>query len=123
RTVAIARALAGGPGILLYDEPTTGLDPATAKTVCELGARLRDTRNVSSIFVTHRLDDIRHLSSQLYLESGLLQRDGTNFCLANQTFMILRNGQVYFNGPEEQLRTTNDQYLREFLGEIEDEED
>lgn len=123
RTVAIARALAGGPGILLYDEPTTGLDPATAKAVCELAAKLRDTRGVSSIFVTHRLDDIRHLSAQLYLENGVLYRDGANFCLANQTFMILRNGKVYFNGPEEQLRASDDEYLREFLGEVEDEEE
>jgi phospholipid/cholesterol/gamma-HCH transport system ATP-binding protein len=122
RTVAIARALAGGPGILLYDEPTTGLDPATAKAVCELAAKLRDTRGVSSIFVTHRLDDIRYLSSLLYQGSEILHRDGTNFCLANQTFMILRNGKVYFDGSDEQLRGQDDEYLREFLGEVEDEE-
>jgi phospholipid/cholesterol/gamma-HCH transport system ATP-binding protein len=122
RTVAIARALAGGPGILLYDEPTTGLDPATAKAVCELAAKLRDTRGVSSIFVTHRLDDIRYLSSLLYLGNEIIHRDGQNFCLANQTFMILRSGKVYFNGSDEQLRAQDDEYLREFLGEVEDEE-
>jgi phospholipid/cholesterol/gamma-HCH transport system ATP-binding protein len=122
RTVAIARAMAGGPDILLYDEPTTGLDPTTAKMVCELAAKLRDTRNVSSIFVTHRLDDVKFLSSILYLDTQPLSRDGAKFCLTNTTFMILRHGRVYFDGTEEQLRAQEDQYLREFLGEEEEEE-
>ncbi len=123
RTVAIARAMAGGPDILLYDEPTTGLDPTTAKMVCELAAKLRDTRNVSSIFVTHRLDDVKFLSSILYLETHPLSREEVQFCLTNTTFMILRHGRVYFDGSEEQLRAQDDQYLREFLGEVEEEDE
>ena len=122
RTVAIARALAGGPDILLYDEPTTGLDPATAKAVCELAARLRDNRQVSAVFVTHRLDDINHLSSVLYQGKIALSREEANFCLLNTTFMILRNGKVYFNGTADQLRAQDDEYLREFLGATDDEE-
>jgi phospholipid/cholesterol/gamma-HCH transport system ATP-binding protein len=122
RAVAIARALAGGPEILLYDEPTTGLDPTTAKVVCELAAKLRDTRQVSSIFVTHRLDDIKFLSSVLYLDGHPLHRDSADFCVTNTTVMILRDGKVYFTGTEEQLRAEDDQYLREFLGAVEDEE-
>jgi phospholipid/cholesterol/gamma-HCH transport system ATP-binding protein len=123
RTVAIARAMAGGPDILLYDEPTTGLDPTTAKMVCELAAKLRDTRNVSAVFVTHRLDDVRFLASVLYLDSQPIHRQGDNFCLTNTTFMILRHGKVYFDGTDDQLRAQDDQYLREFLGAVEDEEE
>src|SRR5436853_7087035 len=85
RAVAIARAMAGGPQILLYDEPTTGLDPTTAKVVCELAAKLRDTQNVSSVFVTHRLDDIKCLSSLLYLSGQPLQHAEAIFCIPNTT--------------------------------------
>ena len=57
RRVAIARAMAAKPGILLYDEATTGLDPVTAITVDEEMVKLRDLENVSSIIVTHQLRD------------------------------------------------------------------
>ena len=57
RRVAIARAMAVKPGILLYDEPTTGLDPITATTVDDEIIKLRDLENVSSIVVTHQLRD------------------------------------------------------------------
>ena len=57
RRVAIARALTSRPRILLYDEPTTGLDPITALTIDDEIIKLRDLEGVSSIIVTHQLRD------------------------------------------------------------------
>src|SRR5215471_15333136 len=64
RRVAIARAVVDEPQIMLFDEPTTGLDPPTARIICELGLKLRDVLGVSSIWVTHRIEDVRFLSSK-----------------------------------------------------------
>ncbi len=57
RRVAVARALFTGPRIMLYDEPTTGLDPITATTITDLIVKVRDLDGVSSILVTHQLRD------------------------------------------------------------------
>src|SRR3954469_24486263 len=57
RRGAIPRAMAAKPRILLYDEPTTGLDPITSLTVDEEIIKLRDLEGVSSILVTHQLRD------------------------------------------------------------------
>ncbi|MCS6816841.1 MAG: ATP-binding cassette domain-containing protein [Blastocatellia bacterium] len=128
RAVAIARAMVGGPEILLFDEPTAGLDPPTARTLCELAAKYRDLRGVSSIFVTHRMDDVRFLSSVLYTrgptgEIVALHREDETFSLINTRFLILRNRRIYFSGTEEQLRRSEDPYVREFIGALEEVEE
>ena len=64
RRVGIARALIGNPRIILFDEPTAGLDPPTARTICELAIKLRDLEDVSSIFVTHEMNNVEYLSSE-----------------------------------------------------------
>ena len=63
RRVAIARALTAKPHILLYDEPTTGLDPITALTMDAEIIKLRDLEHVSSIIVTHQLRDAFYIAT------------------------------------------------------------
>jgi len=63
RRVGIARALVGDPKIVMFDEPTAGLDPPTARTICELAMKLRDLEDVSSIFVTHEMNNLDYLKS------------------------------------------------------------
>ncbi|MBA3571785.1 MAG: ATP-binding cassette domain-containing protein [Pyrinomonadaceae bacterium] len=62
RRVGIARALITNPRIVLFDEPTAGLDPPTSRVVSQLAIQLRDVRKVSSLFVTHRLNIVKYLS-------------------------------------------------------------
>src|SRR5438874_11298820 len=69
RRVAIARAMAFKPSIMLYDEATTGLDPITATTVDAEMIKLRDLEKVSSLIVTHQLRDA------FYVATHIAQRD------------------------------------------------
>src|ERR1017187_9000092 len=57
RRISIARALVTRPKFVIYDSPTAGLDPVTSQTIITLILRLRDTRGVTSVLATHRLQD------------------------------------------------------------------
>ena len=118
RRVALARALMSQPRIMLYDEPTAGLDPVTSRKINELIIRLRDTQNVSGVFVTHRLRDAFTLATVYAHESNgsirFRREDGT-FCLAHTRFVMLQNGKTIFEGPDELLRQSEDPYIQTFL--------
>ena len=118
RRVGIARALVGSPKIILYDEPTAGLDPPTARTICELAMKLRDLEGVSSIFVTHRIEDARQMSSEFVTidETGELKIvKEKGFCLVNTRFIMLREGKIIFSGTDEELFASDDPYIKTFL--------
>src|SRR5918998_1898097 len=87
RRVGIARALVGGPTIVMFDEPTAGLDPPTARTICELAIKLRDLEDVSSIFVTHEMNNIDYLTGEYAAVNeageGIFEREGERLCLLN----------------------------------------
>lgn len=87
KRVAIARALAWGPKIILYDEPTGGLDPANSLMVSELILRLHKQGGVSQVVVTHDLDIARRVAVR---------------------FAIINEGKIVFDGKEDDLRRSTD---------------
>lgn len=118
RRVALARALVGDPGIMLYDEPTAGLDPITSKKINELIIALRDIKSVTGVFVTHRMRDAFTLATE-YATNGdkriQYQTEDNFLCIANTRFLMLRDGKIVFEGPDEVLRRSKDEYIRRFL--------
>ena len=119
RRVGIARALVGDPKIVMFDEPTAGLDPPTARTICELAMKLRDLEDVSSIFVTHEMNNLDYLCSEYAVvnEAGeiVFEKEGERLCLINSKVLMLRDGRVIFSGTDETLRKSDDNYIQKFL--------
>jgi phospholipid/cholesterol/gamma-HCH transport system ATP-binding protein len=117
RRGAIARAMATKPKILLYDEPTTGLDPITAMSVDAEIVKLRDLEGVSSILVTHQLRDA------FYVAENTAKRAPREIefapappeKLAQCEFMMLREGRVIFEGDAHAFRAASDPYIQAFL--------
>jgi phospholipid/cholesterol/gamma-HCH transport system ATP-binding protein len=119
RRVGIARALVGDPQIVLFDEPTAGLDPPTARTICELAIKLRDLQDVSYIFVTHEMNNVGYLSSEYATvnEEGeiVFEKEGERLCLINTEVLMLRDGQIIFSGSDERFRSAKDPYIQRFI--------
>jgi len=119
RRVGIARALVGDPKIVMFDEPTAGLDPPTARTICELAMKLRDLEDVSSIFVTHEMNNLDYLTSEYAVvdEAGdvVFEKEGEKLCLINSKVLMIRDGEIIFSGTDETLRNAGDPYIQKFL--------
>ena len=119
RRVAIARAMAAKPRILLYDEPTTGLDPITALTVDEEIIKLRDLEGVSSIVVTHQLRDAFFIAEHTAARRGQeLSLERASDQKADEAeFIMLKDGGISFEGNASELRAASntDPYIQAFL--------
>ena len=119
RRVGIARALVGGPKIVMFDEPTAGLDPPTARTICELAIKLRDLEDVSSIFVTHEMNNVQYLTSEYAVvnDEGEInfEEEGQRLCLVNTKVIMLRGGKILFEGTDEALHKNKDPYIQRFI--------
>ncbi len=95
RRVSIARALLStNPQIMLFDEPTTGLDPQSTESVLALITKLQEVKKIAVIIVTHQIADA--------------------FKMADK-FIVIRDGQVYFDGNMEQLRDCQIKEVTDFL--------
>jgi phospholipid/cholesterol/gamma-HCH transport system ATP-binding protein len=116
RRVAISRAIAAKPSLLLFDDPTTGLDPITATTVNDEIVKLRDLEQVTSIVVTHQIRDAHYVATH-----GAVRTNGradirpTAGQAERATFMVLHQGQIYFAGSAAELLASRDEFLHEFL--------
>ena len=97
KRVAIARALAFHPKIILYDEPTTGLDPINSRMITDVMNRLRADRDVTSVVVTHILRDA--------------------FSVADTVAMI-KDGRIVFDGSLEEIRSSREVFIKDFLSEV-----
>ena len=94
KRVALARAIALAPQALLYDEPTTGLDPITANTINRLIRNLQQRLGVTSVVVTHDIHSAFHVGDRI---------------------AFLHEGRIFFDGPVEEAKQTREPLLRNFL--------
>jgi len=104
---------------MLYDSPTAGLDPITSYTIDTHIAKLRDVQGVTSLVVTHRLQDAYVLTNYVFSErkQALVPAGGVNHGgSAHLTrFLLLRDGAIYFQGTQQELAGTHDPYLLKYL--------
>jgi phospholipid/cholesterol/gamma-HCH transport system ATP-binding protein len=96
KRVGLARALALDPEILLFDEPTAGLDPITAAEIGELIQKQRQERNVTSIVVTHDMHAAHHFSDRL---------------------VMLKEGSILLTGTFEDFQKSKDPFVTQFLSD------
>lgn len=117
RRVAIARAMAPNPKILLYDEPTAGLDPVTANTIVKQMMKLRDFHGVTSMLVSHKLEDGYKLAYDHAVKVGdeiRMERDASLRRVRETLFFMIRDGEIIFRGNVDEFRDSEDPYVQEF---------
>lgn len=94
KRVSLARAIATSPEFMLYDEPTAGLDPVTARAINRLIVRLKEGLSVTSVVVTHDVDSAFHIGDRI---------------------AFLHQGDIRFIGTPDQARRTDDPVVDEFI--------
>jgi phospholipid/cholesterol/gamma-HCH transport system ATP-binding protein len=116
RRVGIARAITSKPKLLLFDDPTTGLDPIVASTVDDEVVKLRDLENVTSIIATHQIRDAFYVARHTATRAdSRIEINEASLDTAQATFMVLHRGRLQFQGTAAELLAAQDPYLKEFL--------
>ena len=102
KRVGVARGIALQPRVILYDEPTTGLDPANQRRIGDLIVELQETLRVTSVVVTHELE----------------------LCFAvSDRVALLKNGRIAAEGPADEMRNSDHPDVRAFLDGVRDAPD
>ena len=99
RRVALARAIALDPELVMYDEPFSGLDPISLGTAARLIRQLNDTMGLTSIVVSHDLDETFRIADQV---------------------IILANGKIAAQGAPEDVRRSQDPLVHQFVNALPD---
>jgi phospholipid/cholesterol/gamma-HCH transport system ATP-binding protein len=94
KRVGLARALALNPEIVMFDEPTAGLDPITASEIANLIVQLREKRHITSLVVTHDIHTARAISDRL---------------------VVLNEGNILMEGTFEDLQKSKEPFVAQFL--------
>ncbi len=94
KRVGLARSIAMQPEIMLYDEPTTGVDPITGGAVDRLIKKMRETFGITSIVVTHDMKSAYRIADRI---------------------AMLYMGKIIFTGTPDDMRSTTDPYVRQFI--------
>lgn len=109
--------MASRPGLLLFDDPTVGLDPVIATSVDDEIVKLRDLEGVTSIVVTHQIRDAHYIAMHTALRTpagvDIAEADASRS--SHAVFMVLHEGRIQFEGTAEQLLASKDPYLERFL--------
>ncbi len=102
KRVGLARAIVYRPPVVLYDEPTTGLDPVVSDSIDKLVMRVCETMKVTSVVITHDMRSARRIGQKIFM---------------------LHQGKVYATGTSEQIFTSKDPTVHQFVNGISDKED
>lgn len=102
KRVGVARAVVYEPRILLYDEPTTGLDPIVSDSIDKLIIRVRDSLNVTSVVVTHDMRSARRVGNKVFM---------------------LHGKKIYAHGTPEEIFSSSDAIVRQFVDGVADEKE
>ena len=111
--------MAHNPALILYDEPTTGLDPITGSTICDLIVKLRDLQGVTSVLVTHQLRDAFQVAQSFVMKKGddvhYNHIDDVELLVGTEFMMLNGEGHLVFQGRQRDLYRSDEPYVRKFL--------
>lgn len=102
KRVGLARALAGNPELIVYDEPTTGLDPIMSDVINQLILRTRERHEVTSIVVTHDMHTVRKVADRVVMLYPLAQLDEDA-------------SQILYDGPAAEMESAADRRVSQFV--------